>query len=182
MQPKNAYSFFALLLATTSAALPPLIDTEPSLFALNATTKDAWPFCFTRQSHPGIEATNLQDCTGALRALVREPNFLVPFEFSKNSRRGIKLPKGWKSGQCGIFVSCANDHDADKFTYADVAHQARKVIQGCVDNRAMPYGGMDLVGAVGTFYVSIGRPTVHRSVALEVKGVNGAALVNDAKP
>lgn len=171
---------FVLLLlhAITLAASPAVNESQPSLSVFDGIANDVWPFCFTPETHPGFRLTNSQDCMDALRELVREPSFLVPFQFSKNSRRGIKLPKSWRSGQCVIFVSCANDRDADTFTYAHVAQQARRVIQSCVDNTAAPYGGVEEIGNVGTFYVSVGRPALSRMSGILAEGVNGTIVMN----
>lgn len=177
MGPKIATVVLLYLCTIAFAVSPAVYQIRSSLSIYNGTLGDVWPFCFSPESHPGIDFTNSGDCTAALRLVVLEPGFLVPITFSKNSRRGIKLPKRWKSGRCVIFISCANDRDADTFTYAHVAQQARKVIQTCVDGRVTPYGGMDEIGSVQSFYVSVGRPVILDSLGDEMEGVNGTDLI-----
>ena len=92
---------------------------------------------------------------------MREPGFTTPYIFSRTPRFGVQtLPKRWKSGECLIYVSCINDHDVDVFRFADVAHQALKVIEACVDVQEprLPWGGVEALGTVGSFYVSLGGP------------------------
>ena len=57
---------------------------------------------------------------------------------------------------CIVFVSCENDYDADVFRYADVAQKAKKVIDDCVNiDDGTPWGGVEPVGSIGSFYVSV---------------------------
>lgn len=83
----------------------------------------------------------------------------------------IKLPVGWRAGNCVVFVSCSNLLDADIFRYADVARAVKNTIKQCVDvddpldPDQKPYGGLEPVGSVGTFYVSVGSPHVPRVAA-----------------
>ena len=91
------------------------------------------------------------------------------------------LPKGWAAGQCGIFLSCANNADVDVFRYRDVAAEAANIIEKCVD--AKPYiawGGLDSVGQVGTFYVSVGAPVDRRgNVRLLPPGIGTSGSVTN---
>jgi hypothetical protein len=93
--------------------------------------------------------------------MVLLPNFIIPYRFSKNKRRFdiIPLPKGWGTQDRIIFISCENDRDVDVFRLADVARQARNIIQNCVEGGITPYGGIEGVESVGSFYVSVGKPT-----------------------
>ena len=90
----------------------------------------------------------------------------------------IKLPVGWKAGHCVIFVSCSNSLDTDIFRYADIARAVKNTIELCVDvddplnPEQKPYGGIEGVGAVGTFYISVGNPNVPRVVAALSKAEN----------
>ena len=68
------------------------------------------------------------------------------------------MPKGWQHGECVIYVSCANDHDADEFSLVTISKVAVRVIKYCVDEQVVKYGGLWGVGTVGTFYVAVGRP------------------------
>lgn len=70
-------------------------------------------------------------------------------------------------------MSCANDRDADSFTFAHVAQRARNVLRTCVDDRAVPYGGIEELGTEESFYVSLGRPVIDGPS--EVTGLNGTA-------
>ena len=90
----------------------------------------------------------------------------------------MQVPKGWKAGDCIIFISCSNSLDADIFRYADVARAVKNTIELCVDvddpfdPEQKPYGGLEGVGAVGTFYVSVGSPNVPRMIAALSKAEN----------
>lgn len=128
---------------------------------LNISRVSVMPFCFNQESHPGILTTNARDCNRALGSLVRERHFTTPLKFSKSASPFfdvIVLPKGWGSGECVIFVSCANKEDTEIFKYSDVARIARKVITDCVEDNPIPYGGLEEIGSAQTFYVSVGRP------------------------
>ena len=158
----------SLLSIPIAQALPSRALYQPLSVFANSTANDIIPFCFSQQSHPGIEPTNAPDCYRALRRIILERGFAIPLRFSRNPRRtdAVKLPKGWIAGNCVIFVSCANSLDADFFRYADVARAARNTIELCVDvddplqPDQRPYGGLENVGTVGTFYVSVGPPVV----------------------
>ena len=163
-----------LVLASIHAALaiPPVTLFQPRPNRSNTTVDAIIPFCFDQSSHPGIGYTNYADCQRAMMVLVREPRFTTPFRFSKNIRRldVLKIPKGWQAGQCIIFVSCENTRDTAVFRYADVAREARRIIEKCVkqvpdEHGEQPYGGLVQVGDVATFYVSVGRQTNPRSIA-----------------
>ena len=154
------HALFVLFQILITHASPAVIEAQPSLPALNASTNDIHLHCFTPVAYPDRHPTNVNDCKNALASMVLEPNFITPYRFSKNKRRFdvIPVPKGWGLGDCVIFISCENDRDTDVFRLADVAGQARKIIQACVDGQATPYGGVDGIGTVGTFYVSVGKP------------------------
>ena len=129
------------------------------------------PHCFTPASLEGVGETNPHDCRAALEILIRQPHFTTRYSFSKNPRRGLKVPKGWTSGQCVIFVSCENDRDAYTFRLADVAANARKLVAGCVGKESerwgmLRWGGVDILGDSETFYVSVGRPVAPRPPGL----------------
>ncbi|CAF9939412.1 hypothetical protein IMSHALPRED_001337 [Imshaugia aleurites] len=93
----------------------------------------------------------------AMISLIGEPGFRDPWRFSRNPRRGVQVPKGWRSGNCLIMISCENDYDADDFSYADVLRKAKNVVDQCVDvaEGEIPWGGVDKIGTVGSFYVSV---------------------------
>ena len=129
----------------------------------NHTISNWIEFCFDLGTHPGIGSPNLADCHGAMSQLVREPGFILERSFSRNWRRGIEVPKQWLRGDCTIFVSCGNDYDSDSFRYADIAHTAGNVIRRCIEDQPEePYGGLQTVGRVGSFYVAVGKPRGHR--------------------
>ena len=95
------------------------------------------------------------------------------------------MPKWWRSGNCLILLSCETDFDADIYRYADVLRKARNVVNQvsnlrpartlrivlsagyfldiefwnlkCVDlaEGEEPWGGVDKIGSVGSFYVSV---------------------------
>ena len=44
----------------------------------------------------------------------------------------------------------------DTFRYADVARQAQVVIDACIKDAEGPLGGIEGIGTLGTFYVSVG--------------------------
>lgn len=121
----SPFLLFALILfyPILSTAIPTLNSSEP-MSALNGVT----PQCFYPGSHHDICPTNLADCKKALQSLVREPNFTQYQWFSRNHRRGIQVPKGWRWGNCIIFTSCENDYDADTYRYSDVLRKAKAVI------------------------------------------------------
>ena len=81
---------------------------------------------------------------------------------------GKKLPIGWQLGQgagCRIVVSCENDRDTAVFRYADVAQEARKIIDNCVDKPdthgrypLLTWGGIHGLRGEETFYVAVASP------------------------
>ena len=175
------YALFILTQVHITHASPAAIGAQPSLPALNASTNEVHLHCFTPGLHPERPLTNVNDCKNALALMVLEPNFITPYRFSKNSRRFdvIPVPKGWTSGDCIIFVSCENDRDTDVFRLADVAGQARKIIQACVEGQATPHGGINGVGTVGTFYVSVGKP-LNARVSSTSRRVAGSTVMGNA--
>lgn len=158
-----------------------------ALINLNPTASNrVRPQCFTPDLDPTISETNLQDCRNALLVLAGTPDFTTPMRWSKNWRRGMLLPRGWKSGECLIFVSCENDDDAYTFRFADVLVVARRLVDNCVGTRETPrwgllrWGGMDVLGASLTFYVSIIGPGHARNAtgsAVPVELLNDTLLV-----
>ena len=161
--------------------LPAVLEGQPSLSRSNGSTNDVLLHCFTPAAHPDRGPTNADDCKNALAMMVLQPNFVIPYRFSKNKRRldVIPLPKGWGTQDCIIFVSCENDRDVDVFRLADVARQARNIIKNCVEGEATPYGGIGGVGSVGSFYVSVGKP-VDPSGFSTFRTPAGLRLVGDA--
>ena len=118
--------------------------------------------CFTPALDPDLGPTNLKDCRDALVKLATAPDFTTPMSYSKNPRRGLRpLPLDWYSGDCLILVSCENERDAYTFRYADVLPVARTLVDHCVGTEVTPkwgllrWGGMDVLGDSGTFYVSV---------------------------
>ena len=123
-----------------------------------------FPHCFTPMSVPGIKETNLTDCNTALRGLARQPDFRTRFVFSKNTRRGLKVPRGWLARDCVIIISCENDRDAFAFRYADVLVIAKLIVENCVEREqegfgTFRWGGVDQILDSETFYVSVGKPS-----------------------
>ena len=144
---------FCVSLLPTSSAL----DYQPELSLTNLTRGNGL-YCFDQSSHPGVGTTNSADCRGALRTLASLPEYRshARLRFSKNPRNGIRVPKGFQHDQCIIYLSCANDRDSEYFTLADIFTVALGIIKECVDQPVVKYGGLDYVGNVGTFYVSVG--------------------------
>lgn len=172
----------ALLLLLLFTPTSTLVTRPPSALRLppspltNATTSPlsaVYPYCFTPASHPGFGPTNPTDCRAALRLLITTPHFTRTLRFSKNHRSGVVLPKGWQHGDCVIYVSCSNPRDADYFSFQDVSREAVKIIKACVDEggEGEKLGGIQEVGSVGTFYVSVGKPAVPRGAGGQ--GVQG---------
>lgn len=116
------------LLVFFSSTFAATTGTQPAFLALNGTTNRIVPHCYTPASLAGVQETNPRDCRDAMEILIRQPDFSTFFSFSKNTRRGIKLPRGWISGRCIIFLSCENDRDAHTMRFADVARVARSII------------------------------------------------------
>jgi len=149
-------------------ALSASIANQPALSLpnpVNGTSNVIIGHCYTPASLAGVQETNPRDCREALKVLIRQPAFTTPLRFSKNLRRGIKVPRGWTAGQCIIFVSCENDRDAYTFRFADVAQNARRLIDGCVGKPdetgqwgTFKWGGVDKLLDTMTFYVSVGKP------------------------
>lgn len=176
--------FLVLASIHTALAIPPATLFQPRPKPSNTTVGDVIPYCFDQTSHPGIGYTNYADCRRAMTRLIREPRFTTSFRFSKNPRRLdiIKLPKGWGAGNCVIFVSCENNRDTSVFRYADVAREANRIIDKCIKEvpdrpGEPPYGGLVQVGDVGTFYVSVGRPTNRRPLAPGIAAMSSARNV-----
>lgn len=174
------YSFLLLLSSLAHYATSMIIDVDSTI--TTNTSNRIVPHCFTPDSSPGIGETNLKDCRDTLLILARNPNFTTPMRFSKNPRRGLKVPRGWSSGECLIFVSCENDRDAYTFRFADVLVVAKKLVDTCVATKEVEkwgllrWGGVDILGDTETFYVSVGKPHARRPPAggiISVDFVNG---------
>ena len=156
-----AYKLLLLLAILVHHTTSIHIDLNPSI--ITNTSNPITPHCFTPLSLPGIQETNLADCRNALRALASQPDFTTRFIFSKNPRRGLKVPLGWLAGDCIILISCENDRDAYTFRYADVLVVAKSLIENCVGREqerwgTLRWGGVDDILDSETFYVSVGKP------------------------
>ena len=156
-----AYRALLLLAILVHHATSTHMELEPSI--ITNTSNRIRPHCFTPMSVPGIKETNLTDCNTALGGLARQPDFTTRFVFSKNTRRGLKVPKGWLAGDCIIIISCENDRDAYAFRYADVLLIAKLIVDNCVDREeegfgTLNWGGVDQILDSETFYVSVGKP------------------------
>ena len=136
---------------------------SPSIINSNA-TNDIELRCFS-PVYPARSPVKATDCPVAMRKLVLTPNFNVPFNFSKNTRRlhTIKLPKGWGQGNCIIMVSSSN-MDTAEFRLADVASRARTIIDACVTGQPVSYGGIVGISNVPSFYVSLAGPAEAGSI------------------
>ena len=160
-------ALLTLLSISNVCALPDAIEHDLSPRGFNHAGNDLDAVCFTPETHPDVAFANLTDCRGALGKLVRQPGFLIRFKFSKNWRFGIKVPKQWQQGDCTIFVSCGNDYDTDTFRYADVARAAQSIMRTCIEDKPdEPYGGLESIGEIGSFYVAVGKPRAHPPVAI----------------
>ena len=119
--------------------------------------------CFTPDTHPQMAEVTQKGCRDALLILARNPDFTTPLRFSKNPRRGIKIPRAWTSGACTIIMSCENDRDAYTLRFADVLVVAKKLVETCVGTQEsekwglLRWGGVDILGDSETFYVSVGQ-------------------------
>ena len=172
-----AFNMLLLLVILAHHATSIHMDLSPSV--KTNTSNRIFPHCFTPISVPGIQETNLTDCNNALRLLARQPDFRTRFIFSKNTRRGLKVPRAWLAGDCVILISCENDRDAYAFRYADVLVIAKLIVENCVEREqegwgTFKWGGVDQILDSETFYVSVGRPheptpssTGSRSLMLE---------------
>lgn len=136
---------------------------SPSIINPNATNHVELQ-CFSAV-YPARFPVNATDCPIAMMKLVLTPNFNVPFNFSKNTRRldTVKLPKGWGQGNCIIMVSSAN-MDTAEFRLADVASHARTIIDVCINGQPVTYGGIVGISDVPSFYVSVAGPANDGSI------------------
>jgi len=172
---------FFLNCFSTLHASPSSSPVQPLVAATTSKPDQLVPYCFNQTSHPGIGTTNGADCRQALRLLASTPQFRdrTVYRFSKNARNGIRVPKGWQHGYCVIYVSCANDRDADYFSLVDISRAAIGAIKDCVDDAVVKYGGLSPMGNVGSFYVSVGRPVnPHVEGGTEILGAEATALAN----
>ena len=142
---------------TCSFVLPALNISSAGTPLLNASALGVVvPHCFDGPPKPQMTTVNITDCREVLRRLVIEPGFNEYIYFSRNHRRGVQVPRGWKARDCIVFVSCENDYDKDVFRYADVAQKANAVIDRCVKiGEGTPWGGVEAIGSIGSFYVSV---------------------------
>ena len=116
------YPLFTSSMSTLNTSYPvPDLPPNSNLSAVRG-------HCFSSRDQRSITPTNVADCEEALRVLVREPGFSILRIFSRNHRRGVLVPRGWRANNCIIFTSCENDYDADLYRYADVLYQARRII------------------------------------------------------
>ena len=94
------------------------------------------------------------------------------------------MPRGWKSGDCLILVSCENDRDAYTFRFADILVIAKRLVDNCVGIQSkrwglLRWGGVDDLGDSETFYVSVGKPfgaRIPAEIAGPVELLNGTRL------
>ena len=172
--------FLTLLSTLVSRASPMTVDLD--LSAITNSSNRILSHCYTPDTSADIGETNIKDCRATLLILAQNPDFTIPIRFSKNPRRGLKIPRGWTSGECIIFVSCENDRDAYTFRFADVLLAAKKIVDRCVGTEMtekwglLRWGGIDELGDSETFYVSVGRPYPPTTAAGSVGPVD---LVNE---
>ena len=82
-----------------------------------------------------------------------------------------RLPIGWQLGtraRCRIVVNCENERDTASFRLADVAQEARNIINNCVDQpdpsgryALLRWGGVHGLLGEDTFYVAVASPLDH---------------------
>lgn len=167
--PTMIYGLLLLLSNLAQHATAMLISLDPTT-TTNA-SNHIESHCYNPDTSPTMGETNLKDCRDTLLKIARTPDFTTRITFSKNPRRGVSLPRGWKSGECLIFFSCENDRDAYTFRYADVLASAREIVDLCVGTTVteqyglMRWGGIYILGDSDTFYVSVGRPLNPRTSA-----------------
>ena len=155
------YGLLLLLASFAHHAVSTLIDLNPTTMTNTSNRVDF--HCFNPETSPEMGEVSLRDCRGALLVLARNPDFTTPFRFSKNPRRGLKIPRGWTSGECLIVMSCENDRDAATFRFADVLVVARRLVDTCVGTMQsekwglLRWGGVEVLGDTETFYVSVGK-------------------------
>lgn len=165
------FASLLLFLALPSSTSPTTPEIQLSAVTSNSTPNAIVPHCYIPEGRdtPGIHATDLEACKDALAVLVRTPNFMTRFRFSRNPRAmAIEIPTGWQMGtvsDCRILVNCQNDRDTGVFRYADVAQIARRIIENCVDqpdpygrHPLLRWGGVDGIEGTETFYVAVARP------------------------
>ena len=175
-----------LLLPARLNASPAITTDGNSLLSLNSTVTPIASRCYTPESGgdtPEIPYTNLQACQDALSVLVHTPDFAGRFRFSRNPRAmAKKLPIGWQLGthaRCRIVVNCENDRDTAVFRLADIAHEARNIINTCVDQpdpsgryALLRWGGVHGLLSENTFYVAVASPA---EPELEIEVANRTA-------
>lgn len=177
------YSFFIVCALLTLhsildvCAFPAPAGHEPLPQGIHALSDHEWLSCFTEQTHPGLQSTNLTDCRAALRKLIFQPDFTRNLPFSRHGRVAIRVPRGWREGECTIFVSCGNDYDTETFSYADVAHTAAHLINTCIIAKPeTEYGGFAGIGTIGSFYVAVGKTGWERRLGIERTNHSAVAI------
>ena len=131
--------------------------------------------CFDPSFVPILQPTIVSDCNFIVDEMIsRLPNVMREQSFGYTSDEDVDLSiranGQWIHQQCVIFVGNLDRKGRDRFRYVDVAVQAKRVIQQCVEVSKYARGGTTPVGRMeDIFYVTVGGLTTHRG--------NGTTLV-----
>ena len=131
--------------------------------------------CFDPSYVPILEPASVPDCEFIIDEMIsRLPDVMDEQSFGYTHDEDVNLAiRGngqWVYDRCVIFVGTINREGRGRFRYADVAVQARRVIEECVEVTKYARGGTSQVGRiVDGFYTTVGGRSIDRG--------NGTILV-----
>ncbi|MCJ1457416.1 hypothetical protein MMC28_007784 [Mycoblastus sanguinarius] len=92
--------------------------------------------------------TNVDDCEGAIRELIRNRDLDRPLSFSRQAGCDFRLPVSFSSGTCVIMLYMDNYRDRDTMKLLDVEDAALSLAAQCASSSEPPaLGGRRTVGA-----------------------------------
>ena len=118
--------------------------------------------CFDPSYVPILEPASVPDCDFIIDEMIsRLPDVMLEQSFGYTYDEDVNLSiRGngqWVFEQCVIFVGTINRTGRGRFSYVDVAVQAKRVIKECVQVAKYARGGTSQVGRIADgFYTTVG--------------------------
>ena len=118
--------------------------------------------CFDPSFVHRLQPATVSDCHFIIDEIIlRLPDLMREQSFGYTSAEDVDLTirenGQWIFAGCVIFVGTADKQGRDHFRYVDVAVQAKRIIEQCVEGSKYARGGTAGVGRIeDTFYVTVG--------------------------
>lgn len=120
-----------------------------------------WPVrCFNPYSS-NVHPASVEDCNLIIDEIIlRYPNPMAEQSWGYSNSVDIDLRKPenqeWVTGRCKILVKNTHSTKVDRFSPADVALTAHRIMGECIVDNKYPYGGIADIGSIRrSFYVGV---------------------------